>query len=101
MIPGLHWTEFSICDLNDLLFNLSVFIKYLHGAKCSASGETVNLAQSTLLQGNPRPCVKETMIRHKHWSTVLCRNEEHTAVNILREILRLDEDQGGFGGGST
>lgn len=40
MIAGLNWTEVSICDLNDPLFNSTDFIKYLFGAKCSASDET-------------------------------------------------------------
>lgn len=104
MIPRLHWTEFSICDLNDLLFDLSVFIKYLHGAKRSASGEIGRkLGTKYFASGKPSPlCQRNHDLDISCWRAVLCRNEHHTAVKILREILRLDEDQGGFGeGGST
>lgn len=52
--------------------------------------------------GKPSPlCQRDHDLDISHWSTVLCRNEHDTAVKILREILRLGEDQGGFGGGST
>lgn len=104
MIPRLHWTEFSICDLNDLLFDLSVFIKYLHGAKCSVSGETgCKLGTKYFASGKPSPLYQtDHDLDISRWRTVLCRNEDHTAVKILREILNLDEDQGGFSeGGST